>query len=342
MNFHKFQVYFFTAVMLGVLVVAFDIFLPYLTTIVLAFVLATVFYPMHRKLNVGFGDKGAFSALISTIIVINVVVVPIAFLVTLLIDEVRNSYFSMLSGDYSLSWLGNINGFVQDKFPFLGFDVSRYTEQAMSWVLQNASAVFSSVASGGITLLLSFLTIYYFFKDGEKMKQYIMSVSPLVDKYDKQIFDKLGLAVMSVIQGSLTIALIQGVLAGVGFLIFGIPSPIFWGAVAAFCALVPSVGTALVLVPAVGYLVVTSHFAAALGLAIWGAFLVGFIDNVLSPKLIERKMEIHPLLILFSVLGGIQFFGVMGFVLGPLVISLLVALIDIYQNEFKQYFEEAR
>jgi len=342
MNFHKFQVYFFAALVLCALVLSFNIFLPYLTTIALAFILATVFYPMHRKLNAGFGDKGAFSALISTIIVINVVVVPIAFLVTLLIDEVKNSYVAISSGDYSLSWLGNINGFMHDKFPFLGFDVSSYTEQALSWVLQNATAVFSGVAAGGITLLLSFLTIYYFFKDGEKMKQYIMSVSPLVDKYDKQIFDKLGLAVMSVIQGSLTIALIQGVLAGVGFLVFGIPSPVFWGAVAAFCALVPSVGTALVLVPAVGYLLVTGHFAAALGLAIWGALLVGFIDNMLSPKLIERKMAIHPLLILFSVLGGLQLFGVMGFVLGPLVVSLLMALVDIYQNEFKQYFEEAK
>jgi predicted PurR-regulated permease PerM len=135
--------------------------------------------------------------------------------------------------------------------------------------------------------------------------------------------------------GTLFIALIQGLLAGVGFWIFGLPQPALWGTLTIITALVPVVGTALIWLPASIYLFSTGVTGMALGLFLWGAILVGSIDNFLRPKLIERYMKVHPFFILISVLGGLSLFGPLGFLLGPLVLSLILALLEIYPEFLK-------
>ena len=126
--------------------------------------------------------------------------------------------------------------------------------------------------------------------------------------HDETIFNKLAVAINSVIRGNLAVALIQGILTAVGFALFGVPNPTLWGSVAAIAALVPSVGTALVLLPAILFLY-WGEALSALGLLLWGATAVGLIDNFLGPKLAGRGMRLHPFLILLSILGGIAFFG---------------------------------
>jgi predicted PurR-regulated permease PerM len=135
-----------------------------------------------------------------------------------------------------------------------------------------------------------------------------------------------------VIKGSLLIALIQGMVSGTGFAIFGVPNPVLLGSVAIIAALIPNVGTAVVLTPAILYLYLTDQVWQSAGLLIWGITAVGLIDNLLGPTLIGRSSKIHPLLILLAVLGGLAFFGPLGFILGPLVISLLFAVLDIYER----------
>ena len=132
-------------------------------------------------------------------------------------------------------------------------------------------------------------------------------------------------------------ALIQGILTAVGFALFGVPNPTLWGSVAAIAALVPSVGTALVLFPAILFLYWSGAALSALGLLLWGATAVGLIDNFLGPKLAGRGMRLHPFLILLSILGGIALFGPIGFLLGPLVLSMLFVLLEIYSVINKEH-----
>jgi predicted PurR-regulated permease PerM len=129
----------------------------------------------------------------------------------------------------------------------------------------------------------------------------------------------------------LLIALTQGFVSGIGFAIFGVPSATLWGSMAAVGSLVPGVGTAIVIAPMVMYLLVTGSTVAAIGLAIWGIIAVGMVDNFLGPILVGRGVRIHALFILFAVIGGVQYFGPLGFILGPLVLSLLYALLDIHR-----------
>jgi predicted PurR-regulated permease PerM len=132
-------------------------------------------------------------------------------------------------------------------------------------------------------------------------------------------------------KGSLFIALIQGCLTGIGFAIAGVPNPALWGSVAMISALIPGIGTSLVLIPGILFLFGTGHPGPGFGLLAWGALAVGLIDNFLSPKLLGRGTNLHPLFILFSVMGGLALFGPLGFLFGPLVLSLWSALISIYQ-----------
>ncbi|OQW98324.1 MAG: hypothetical protein BWK74_04780, partial [Desulfobacteraceae bacterium A6] len=136
----------------------------------------------------------------------------------------------------------------------------------------------------------------------------------------------------SVIKGNLTVAVIQGALTSAGFAVFGIPNAVLWGSVTAIAALIPGVGTSLVLIPAILFLFLSGKFLSGFGLLAWGAGAVGLVDNFLGPKLVGRGMQMHPFIILLSVLGGIGFFGPIGFLLGPLAISLLFAFLEIISS----------
>ena len=152
----------------------------------------------------------------------------------------------------------------------------------------------------------------------------------------KKIINKLSLAVNGIIKGYLFIVFIQGTLVSIGFALFGVPNPALWGLVAMITALVPAIGSGLVSIPAIIFLVATGQTMNALGLLIWAVVMVGTIDNILNPIVVGSKINLPPLLILFSVLGGISLLGPVGILVGPLTISLLYTLISIYRNEFQQ------
>ncbi len=187
-----------------------------------------------------------------------------------------------------------------------------------------------------MSFFLFLFTFYYLLKDAQKLKRISLAASPLSGEENEAILNKLELAINSVVRGNLAIALIQGILASIGLTIFGVPNPVLWGMVAAITSLIPTVGTSLVILPAILYLFLNNQIFQAAGLAIWGMVVVGLIDNFLGPKLVGRGMKLHPLLVLLSVLGGAVLFGPIGFLLGPLVLSLFFALFNIYFSLVKK------
>jgi len=159
-------------------------------------------------------------------------------------------------------------------------------------------------------------------------------VSPLPDKDDEKIFKRLAQSIRSVATGTILIALLQGVLTAVGLSIFGFDRAILWGAVAFFGALIPSVGTSIVWVPAILYSVFQGDFLVAIGASIWGVLAVGLIDNLLGPYLMSRGNNLHPFIILIAVLGGISLFGPIGLIVGPVIVTLFRVLLEIYGSYF--------
>ncbi len=158
----------------------------------------------------------------------------------------------------------------------------------------------------------------------------MVKISPLSPENSAEIVNRLQTMTGSVITGTVAMAVIHGILVGLGFLLFGLTNPVLWGLVAVVAAFIPIIGTALVVIPGIFWLVLTQNLAGAIGLALWGILMLGLIDNILRPRLIERRSKVHPLLVLLSVIGGLALFGPTGFLLGPLVLSLFLVLLEIY------------
>ncbi|MFA4890349.1 MAG: AI-2E family transporter [Candidatus Paceibacterota bacterium] len=335
-NHQKSELYFLFFLLAGIFIIVFFIFKPFLYVIVLAIVFATVFGPLHKKMLAMTRDRKSLAALLVTATILAVVVVPLTFLGIQIFQEASGLYSSLVGNGDATNLSRVVGDTIQGLARFspvpieFSVDVNQYLKQGLSWLLQHLGPLFANVAKAMASVFIFLIALYYLFKDGHKLKRAIVALSPLQDIHDETIFNKLTSAINSVIKGNLAVAIIQGILTAIGFAIFGVPNATLWGSVAAIAALIPGIGTALVLLPAILYLFFSGEMLFAVGLLIWGVTAVGLVDNFLGPKLVGRGTRLHPFLILLSILGGIVFFGPLGFLLGPLVLSLLFALLEIY------------
>ncbi len=329
--------YFLLFCLAASLVIAYFILKPFLVPLILAAVFAYLFQPMQQRLTRLFGKRESIAALVTTLAAIVLLLLPIGLLGAQIFKESTQLYLS-LTGPGTGGLIGSIERATESvramlPIPIEGtLSVNQYATQALGFLASHLGLIFSSVA-GMLLSTFVFLTSFYFLlKDGGRLKEYLVKTSPLADRDDQMIVSRLESAVSASVKGSLTIGLVQGVLTGIGFAIFGVPNAALWGSVAAIAALVPAVGTALVIVPAILFLFLTGSTMGAVGLLVWGVTTVGLVDNLLGPRLIGRGMQLHPLVVFLAVLGGLAFFGPLGFFLGPLVLSLCIALIDIYSS----------
>ncbi|RJQ28548.1 AI-2E family transporter [Candidatus Parcubacteria bacterium] len=349
METHKFEVSFFITVLLLALGLVVLVISPYFQTVVISAMVAIVFRPLHRYFAEKLPRHTALAALLSLMVVLVVVLLPLTFFGFQIFREAVTLYAVIAEGGTPGGVISSTDTFVRQKFfepffdtfpalrgAFLAFDTRQHVEALLGWVVENIGSLFSGVARITLNVLLGLLGLYYFFKDGARFKEDVIHLIPLRNTYGEKIFEQLAHAVGSVMKGTLVVALLQGILVGLGFFVFGIPSPALWGSVGVLAALVPNVGTALVTVPAVLYLLLGGELGAALGLLVWGLLIVGLIDNFLRPYLITKGISLHPFLILLGALGGIRLFGPLGFLFGPLVLSLFFALVNMYPVLLKE------
>ena len=326
-SFKNHSVYFLLVCIIASAILVYFIINPFLSPLIIAAVFAFLFHPVYERFLKSL-KKESISAAVTTLLAIIIILLPVSFIATQIVKESADVYHYLLSNGTN-----GIVSSVENLVPAsqsLNIDFKQYAKQGIEILLQNIGSIFSSVTKMILNLFVFLMAFFFLLKDGKKLKDYFIEVSPLSDRDDQKIVDKLKMAVSAIVKGSLMIGLIQGFLTGIGFAVFGVPNAVFWGTVAAISALIPGVGTALVLVPAIAYLFIVGNMFGGVGLLIWGMVAVGFIDNLLSPKLVGKGMKLHPLLVFLSVLGGLAFFGPLGFLLGPLTVGICLALVDIY------------
>lgn len=337
--------YFFYGLLLAVIVLAFTMFLPFLTPIVLAAALSVIFAKVHTKIRKSlFKDKerSSVAALFTLLIIVGIVFVPALLIMgkmysevqsmyTFLVDESNRSNVINILNNVASSLSHTFFGLYPD-YSFDSFNITSILTRTLEWIFTNLDTVFSGVSKIALGTFIMLLALFYFLRDGRELKRQVVVLSPLGDTDDERILQKMEQTVYSVFAGSIVVAIIQGIMTGIGFGIFGVPNPALWGSVAAVAALIPGIGTALVLVPGILYLFFTGSTPYAIGLLIWGILAVSLIDNFLGPILVNRGVHIHPFLILLSVLGGLILFGPIGFILGPIVLAFLFALLEIYRS----------
>lgn len=315
-----------------------SLFLPFVGALVLAAIVVTVCFPIHERiLKKVPNNNQTIAALISLMFVILVIAAPLIFLASLILKEAVSVYAIVNSTERAtfIDSLMQFEVFVQKIVPNFSFDVAGIIEQTARFVVEHFVSIFTGTASTVFLLFISLIASFYFFRDGKYFTRYLVQLSPLRDSYDERIIARLAVAVRSVAVGTVLVAMVQGTLTAIGLSIFGFDRAILWGCVAAIGALIPALGTSVVFIPAVAYLILTGAHVSALLLGIWGILAVGLIDNLLGPYVMSRGNNLHPFLILLSVLGGISLFGPIGFILGPVTLSLFMVLLEIYHSHIK-------
>lgn len=340
MDAHRLEIWFFTALLSITILLSWLVLAPYVGALVLAGTLAFLFQPLYQKLLRVFRNESVTS--FATVIIITLIVfIPVGYFAVKIFWEATALYTSLTSNG-GFDFGKAITNFLSLHFKNLGtpgivLNTNDYIRQALSWFINNLGSFFSGVTQVFFTTFLSLLGLFYFLKDGDRIKQWLLEIIPLSPKHTEGILIEMENVGSSVIKGTLMVAIIQGLVMGAGFFLFNIPNPVFWAALVVPASIIPIVGTWLVVIPAIAYLFLTGQTFLGIGLLVWSVVLVNIVYNIISPQLMHRGVHIHPYLILLAVLGGISLFGPIGFLVGPLVMSLLLSLLKIYRKLIVRY-----
>jgi len=329
--------WFFIMVTAIVVYLFWQIIQPFALVLLTATVVAIVLVPIDRRIN-KFLKHPRLSAAILSVSVVILVFVPLLLIALVMVRQASDLLQSSFGDN---GWIANIQSLIQpllSLFPenvqayLMVYDFQELGATVGKWALQNIGSIFSSATNLLLNTFLFFIALYYLIVDREKLQDEVLILSPLRDTLDKKMFKRVVATVRSVVFGVLILSFIQGGLAAIGLSIFGVPGALIWGATTALAALVPVVGVALVLAPAVLFLFFTGSTTAAIGLLIWSVILVGLADNFLGPYLIKGTTNMHAFLVLLAVLGGIQLFGFIGIIIGPTILAAFLALIELYKS----------
>lgn len=325
--------------LLGLLILtgifAIVLFEPFLSILVIGGSISIIFHPLFRWFNKHLtGGRNWISALLIAIIFTILLVGPILGMGAVILKQTQNVYTNISSNGSFDPFILKVNNSINNILPQgLSIDLKDKLSSFVTLLTGNVTSIFTSTLNTIFTFLLVLLTVFYFSKDGTVWKETVFKLSPLSEQRNKKIISRVISAVKGIIGGYIFIGFVQGLLVSIGLWIFGVPNPAIWGIFAAFASLVPTIGTALVTLPAIIYLITTGQTSMAIGFAVWAGLLVGTVDNFLSPFIVGKKLDVPPLLILFAVLGGITLFGPIGILIGPLAISFLYIIVEIYRDE---------
>lgn len=311
-----------------------QIFVPFISALALSAIIVVISYPLFELLlKYVTRRRRSIAAGLSTLVVFAVVVIPIFFVSTLLVNEFVSFYKAIDTTSSPLaidSMLTGVETSLQQYIPGFEINLSEQIKQSLQWFTKNLGSIFAGTVSVVFTFLIAMMGSFYLFRDGQRLTEWLVSLSPLTDTEDKIILQRIARSIRSVATGTVLVSIIQGVTATIGFEIFGIDRPILWGSIAALGALLPGIGTAGIMVPAVAYLFYIGNATGAIGLLVWAIAAIVIIDNLISPYLMSRGNNLHPFVVLISVLGGISLFGPIGFILGPVFVSLFMVLLELY------------
>lgn len=334
--------------LLGVTAAIFYLFyqlvVPFFVPICWAAVLAIVFYPLYLRLQRHVRWTGLAATLMCLMIVV-LIIGPITYLFVALVQEASDAVTSV--DDWYTS--GQLNQALQVQLPLWDFvreklapyyDLTKVNldEMVKDAIGRIGGAVVNQtrwlITNGTKAVFYFFLMIfamYYFFRDGETTVDKIKRLMPLTPKQTSTAFRQLRDVIQATMYGGVAIALLQGFLGGLIFLIVGLPSPVFWGALMAFLSFIPLVGAFLVYVPAGVILILGGSSVKGIVVILFGSLVISQIDNLLRPFFISGRTSLHPLLLFFTLLGGIALFGLLGIVMGPLIAAAFVILLNVFE-----------
>ena len=345
-NFQKVRSTFFFSLIILLGILALYLVRPFAAPIFWAAIVAITFYPMYTWVNKHL-KLPSVSSFITVLLVVVILFLPLILISVLLVQGSADLYATITSGNYFGSVEEVTTHLEGSRFaPLFETAKAEWSTYAASGAKALSLFIFDNIKS--ITqnsirfVFLAFImlySLYYFLKDGKTILQRIMHLSPLGDKYEEMLYQKFTSTARATLKSTVIIGGIQGVLGGILFWATGVQGAFIWAVVMTILSIIPAVGSFLVWAPAGLIMLFAGSFVQGIVILIIGAVVISNIDNILRPPLIGKDTQMHPLLVLFSTLGGLIFFGVSGFVIGPIIMSLFLAVISIYDHYYKNQLE---
>ncbi|MBU0743112.1 AI-2E family transporter [bacterium] len=325
---------------------------PFLMAILLAGIFAGLAHPLYRRLLRRLRGRKTLTSLLTMLVLVLAVLAPLLAVLGIVAGQ------ALLVSEAALPWVErqleqpDRLAELMESLPFQEH-LAPYREQLLTkagqvvgsagvFLFESLSAATRGTVSFLFQVFILVYTMFFFLKDGEALLDRILYYLPLRDDDERRMLDRFTSVTRATLKGTLLIGIAQGALAGAAFAVAGIDGAVFWGTVMVLLSVIPGIGTGLVWLPAAVILVASDRVGAGIGLALFCALVVGSVDNLLRPRLVGRDTRLHDLLILFSTLGGIFLFGVLGFIIGPIVAALFVTVWDIFGVAFRDALPSVR
>jgi len=316
---------------------------PFYGAILWAIVLAVIFAPLNRQLQIRMGDRPNLAASVTVLIIIAMVILPLAMIAASLAQEGSSLYAKIKSGEYDFA------GYTQRVFEALPGWARGLLDR---FSLTDFSALRDSMASGAVkggqVLVPQALTIgmntfdflvglgimlyllFFLLRDGRALALRLEAMIPLQGGQKSTLFTRFVAVVRATVKGGILVAIAQGALGGLAFWFLGIHAPLLWAVLMAFLSLIPAIGAGLVWVPVAIYLLATGAAWQGVSLIVYGLLVIGLVDNLLRPFLVGKDTKLPDYVVLVSTLGGIEVFGLNGFVIGPLIAAIFMVTWEIF------------
>lgn len=326
-------------VILGLLFLLFRILQPFLFIFLSAFILSVFLNPLFIYLHQKIRLPKAVSAVLTIVICIFVVSIPFSTIATLLVKEIGDLLGFIQANAGSRNELTEaVYGYLNRwgiSTQHLEFEANKYIVTTLGFVSTSVTSILSQTFGLILNGLLALLVTFYFLTQKETILRYIYSINPLRQTDVDRLSSRATEVMTATIRGNFIVITIQAALGGVVFAIFGLSSPILLGALYGLASLIPVVGITLIWLPVAAYFILTGNLVGGIGVAVSCIVSNLFMDNVISPKIVSGETRLHPLFILFGVLGGVQMFGLFGIVLGPTIIALSFIALEMYRQLLK-------
>jgi predicted PurR-regulated permease PerM len=308
---------------------------PFLSPLTWALALAVVAHPVHRWIGKRMKAK-TLAAALAVLVVTVALIVPVVFVVREIaheaaagVEKVKNE---ATEGRWRKAVEANPRFAGTLKWIEREVNVKEEVERASKWIMNNVGKIVSGSISVVTGLLVTLFLLFYFFRDQERILGALKGLVPLSRPEADEVIKRIRDTIHAIVNGTLVVALIQGILGGLMFWGLGLPSPLLWGAVMAVLSVLPFFGAAIVWVPAAVFLALEGDWNKALILTAWGSIVVALIDNLLYPVLVKSRLRLHTVPVFISIVGGLLYFGAAGVVLGPVALAVAAALIDIWRR----------
>ncbi|KAA3661560.1 MAG: AI-2E family transporter [Calditrichaeota bacterium] len=350
----RFSRYFLFVVVVFSALLFYQVMQFFLVPVFLAAIFSGLLFPLYERFLKWTRMNKGLSSFLTCLFLLLVIIIPFYFVIDVVRIEAVHLYqtheqtiIEFRDKVDSGTW-GKIVDTTREKYGINleDFDLVSTIKTALTgignFLVTAANKTWQGTFQFLMNFLIMFFTLYYFFKDGERLIVYLKYLSPLKDEHEDLLIAKFNSISRATVKGTMLIGLTQGGLGALLLWIFGFKSPVVFGVVMFILSVIPMVGGWLVLYPAAIYELVLGHYWQSLVIVIFTAVIISNVDNFMRPKLVGRDTGMHDLLIFFSSIGGIYMFGVMGFIIGPIITVLFMTLMDIYKIEFKEQLDLAQ